>query len=116
MPRNDKWKVFLELMMDNNTTMTAAHDEIVTMLIEKPAAIQRGNGLTPEALLFAKNSGKGSNGGNGGKASKANRSPKSDKRDNEDERKEKDFPEVLSLPAVRAHHPELLEQATWRSS
>jgi len=91
-PRNDQWKVFLELMMDKNATMTATPDEIVTKLIEKEAAIKRENGLAPEALLFAKNGGKG---GNGGKAGKGGRSPKrdkrDDKRDNKDERKEKDF-------------------------
>jgi len=33
-PRNDEWKVFLELMMDKNATMTATPDEIVTKLVE----------------------------------------------------------------------------------
>jgi hypothetical protein len=33
-PRNDKWKPFLELMIDKNTMMTATPDEIITMLIE----------------------------------------------------------------------------------
>ena len=51
-PRNDKWNVFMELMMDKNATMTATIDEIVTKLIEKDAAINRENGLTPEALLL----------------------------------------------------------------
>jgi len=89
-PRNDEWKVFLELMMDKNVTITALHDEIVTKLVEKEAAIKRQNGLAPEALLFAKKGGKGG-GGNGGKAGKGGRSPKRDKRDTKDEKKEKDF-------------------------
>jgi hypothetical protein len=62
-PRNDEWKVFLELMMDKNTTMTATCDVIVNKLIEKKAAIKREKGLAPEALLFAKKGG-----GNSGKA------------------------------------------------
>ena len=90
-PRNNEWKVFLELMMDINTTMTATPDEIVTKLIEKAAAIKRENGLAPEDLLFAKKGGKGGI----GKAGKGGRGPKSDKRDNKrdnkDDRKEKDF-------------------------
>jgi hypothetical protein len=92
-PRNNKWKVFLELMMDKNATMTATPNEIVTMLVEKEAAIKRENGLAPEAPLFAKKGGKG--GGNGGKAGKGGKSPRrdwrDDKRDNKDDRKEKDF-------------------------
>ena len=72
-PRNDEWKVFLELMMDKNTTMTATPNEIVTKLIEKEAAIKRENGLAPEALLFAKK------GGRGGRGGKVGRSPKRDK-------------------------------------
>jgi len=90
-PRNDEWKVFLELMMDKNTTMTARPDEIVTKLVEKEAAIKRENGLAPEALLFAKKGGKG---GNGGKAGKGGRNPKRDKRDDKRDNKgdkEKDF-------------------------
>jgi len=89
-PRNDEWKVFLELRMDKNATMTATPDEIVTKLVEKEAAIKRENGLAPESLLFAKTGGKG--GGNGGKAGKGSRSPKRDKRDNkgDNDRKEKD--------------------------
>jgi hypothetical protein len=95
-PRNDEWKVFLELMMDKNATMTATPDEIVTKLVEKEAAIKRENGLAPEALLFSKKSGKGG-GGNGGKAGKGGRSPRRDKRDDKrdtkghNDRKEKDF-------------------------
>jgi hypothetical protein len=58
-PSNDEWKVFLELMLNKNTMMTTTPDEIVTKLIEKEAAIKKQNGLTPEALLFAKNGGKG---------------------------------------------------------
>jgi len=87
-PKNDKWKVFLELMMDKNATMTTTPDEIVTKLIEKIAAIKREKGLAPEALLFAK---KGD--GNGGKAGKGGKSPRRDKRDNkgDNDRKEKDF-------------------------
>jgi len=88
--RNDEWKVFLELMMDKNATITATPDEIVIKLVEKEAAIKREKGLALEALLFAKKGG-----GNGGKAGKGGRSPKrdkrDDKRDNKDDRKEKDF-------------------------
>ena len=86
-PRNNEWKVFLELMINKNATMTATPDEKVTKLVETEAAIKRANGLAPEALLFAKKGGKG---GNGGKAGKGGRSPKRDKRDNKDDRKEKD--------------------------
>jgi len=38
-PRNIKWNVFLQLMMNQNTRMTATSDEIVTKLIGKDAAI-----------------------------------------------------------------------------
>jgi hypothetical protein len=38
--KNYEWKVFLELMMDKNATMTATPDEIVTKLVEKEAAIK----------------------------------------------------------------------------
>jgi len=34
--------------------MTTMPDVIITKLVEKEAAIQRGNGLAPAALLFAK--------------------------------------------------------------
>jgi hypothetical protein len=90
-PRNDEWKVSLELMMDKNATMTATPDEIVTKLVEKEAAIKREHGLVPEALLFAKKGGRG--GGNGGKAGRGGKSPRRDKRDNKGDnyRKEKDF-------------------------
>jgi len=90
-PRNDEWKVFLELMMDKNATMTATPNEIVTKLVEKEAAIKRENGLAPDALLFTKKGGK--DGGNGGKAGKYGESPRRDKRDNtiDNDRKEKDF-------------------------
>jgi hypothetical protein len=89
-PRNDEWNVFLQLMMDKNTMMTTTPDEIITKLAAKDAAIKRENGLTPEALVFGKKSGKGGNGSNGGKAGKAGRSPKRDKGDNKGD-KEKDF-------------------------
>ena len=87
-PRNDEWKVFLELIIVKNATMTTTPDEIVTKLVEKEAAIKRENGLVPEALLFAKEGG-----GNGGKAGKGGKSPRMDKRDNkgDNDRKEKDF-------------------------
>jgi hypothetical protein len=93
-PKNDKWKVFLELMMDKNATITTTHNELVTKLFEKEAAIKRENDLAPEALLFRKMGGKG---GNGGKAGKGSKSPKrdrrNDKRDNkgDTDRKDKDF-------------------------
>jgi len=84
-PRNDEWKVFLELMMDKNVTMTAMPEEIITKLVEMEAAIKRENGLTPEAQLIAKKGGKGGRGGKVGK------SPRRDKRDNKDDRKDKDL-------------------------
>ena len=96
-PRKDEWKVFLELMMDKNATMTATPDEIITMLIEKEAAIKREKGLAPEALLFAKKGGKGGSGGYGGKAEKGGRSARRDKRDDkrdnkgDNDSKEKNF-------------------------
>jgi hypothetical protein len=73
-PRNEEWKVFMELIIDKNATMTANPDEIVTKLIQKEAAIKREKGLAPEALPVAKKGG-----GNGGKAGKGGRSPKRDK-------------------------------------
>jgi hypothetical protein len=88
-PRNDKWKVCLDLMMDKNATMTATPDEIVTKLVEKDAAINRENGLAPEALLIAKKGGRGGKGGKVGKSPK--RDKRDDKRDIKDDRKEKDF-------------------------
>jgi len=87
-PRNDEWKVFLELMMDKNAMMTTTPEEIVTKLVEKEAAIKRENGPAPEALLFAKKGGKGGRGGNVGKSPKRD---KRDKRDNKDDKKEKDL-------------------------
>jgi len=39
-PRNNEWKVFLELLMDQNARMTATPDEIVTKLVEQEAAIK----------------------------------------------------------------------------
>jgi hypothetical protein len=86
--RNDEWKVSLDLRMDNNATMTATPDEIVTKLVEKEAAIQGENGLAPVALLFAKKSGRGGRGGKVGKSPK--RDKQDDKRDNKGD-KEKDF-------------------------
>jgi hypothetical protein len=87
-----EWKVFLELMMDKNATMTATPNEIVTKLVEMETAIKRENGLAPEVLIFAKKGGKG--GGNGGKAGKGGKSPRRNKRDDKRDNKgdnEKDF-------------------------
>ena len=84
-PRSDEWKVFLELMMDQNVMMTATPDGIVTKLVEKEAAIKRENGLAPEALLFARKGGRG--GGNGGKAGRGGKSPRRDKRDDKRDNK-----------------------------
>jgi hypothetical protein len=88
-PKNDKWTIFLEVMMDKNAMRTATPNEIVTKHVEKEAALKGENGLAPEALLFAKK------GSKGGKAGKGGRSPKRDrrdnKRDNKDDTKEKDF-------------------------
>jgi hypothetical protein len=50
-------------MIDKNATMTATPTGIVTKLIEQEAAMKRQNGLTPEAVFFAKNGGKGGRGG-----------------------------------------------------
>jgi hypothetical protein len=86
-PRNDKWKVFLELMIDKNATMTATPDEVVTKRGEKEAAIKRENGLAPEALLFAKKGGKGGNGGNSSKAGKGGEGPRRDSRDDKRDNK-----------------------------
>jgi hypothetical protein len=88
-PRNNKWKVFLERVMDKNAIMTATPNEIVTKLVKKEAAIKRENGLAPEALLFAKKVGRGGRGGNVGKSTKSDNSE--DRRDNNDDTKEKDF-------------------------
>jgi len=76
--------------MNKKYTITATPGEMVTKLVENEAAIKRQNFLAPEALLFAKKSGKA---GNGNKASKGGRSPKRDKRDNKgaNDRKEKDL-------------------------
>jgi len=75
------------------TKITTTPDEIVTKIIEMPAAIMCGNGLTPDALLFATKSCTGGNSGNGGNAVKGSRRPRRDERDNtsdnKDERKEK---------------------------
>jgi hypothetical protein len=88
-PRNNMWKLSLELMMDKNAMMTATHDEIVTKLVEKEAAIETQNGLAAVPLLFAMN------GGKDGRGSAVAESPKRDKRDNEsdnkDDRTEKDL-------------------------
>ena len=80
-PRNDEWKVYLVLMTERNTTMTATTDEIVTKLVEKETAIKRENGLAPEALLFEKT------GGRGGRGGKAGISPKRDKGDDKTDNK-----------------------------
>jgi len=81
--------------MDYNATMTTTPDEIVTKLVEKEAAIKRGNGFASEALLFAKEGGKSGGGGYGGKAGKGGKSPNRDqrdtKRDTKNDRKEKGF-------------------------
>jgi hypothetical protein len=86
-PRNDEWRVILELMIDKHATVTATPDEIVTKLVEKKTAMKGENRLAPEVLFFARKGGKGGN----GKAGKGGRRPKRDKRDNKDDRKEKDF-------------------------
>ena len=80
-PRNDEWKVYLVLMTERNTTMTATPVEIVTKLVEKETAIKRENGLAPEALLFEKT------GGRGGRGGKAGISPKRDKGDDKTDNK-----------------------------
>jgi len=66
-PTNDEGKVFLELMMDRNATMTTTPNEIVTKLVQTDAAINRENLFAPEAQPFAKKGGIGSQVGKGGK-------------------------------------------------
>jgi hypothetical protein len=88
-PRNDEWRVILELMMDQNATMTTRPDEIVTKLVEMEAVMKSINGLAPAALHFAKKGGRG--GGNGGKAGRGGKSPRRNRRGNNDDKKEKDF-------------------------
>jgi hypothetical protein len=88
-PRTDQWKVCLELMMNTNATTTAMPDEIVTKLAKKQAAIKRENLLGPEALLFAKNGGRGSRGGKVGKSPE--RDTREDKRDKNENKTEKEF-------------------------
>jgi len=94
-PRNNEWKVFLELKMEKNATVATTPNEIVTKLVKKEVAIKRENGLAPDALLFAKKGGKGGNGRNGGNTGKGGRSlmrdKGDDKRDNKDDRREKDL-------------------------
>jgi hypothetical protein len=94
-PKNDEPKVFLELMMNKNATMTATPNDIVTKLVQKEATIKRENGLAPEALLFTKRSGKGGSGGNGGRGGIGVKSPRRDKRNDKDYRKEKDCRECF---------------------
>jgi len=83
--------------MDKNATMSAMPDEIVTNLVDKEAAIKRGNGLAPEALLFVKKGGKGGSGGYGGRGGIGGKSPKRDRRDEkrdnkgDNDREAKDF-------------------------
>jgi len=50
-------------MIDKNAMITTTPNEIVTKLVQKAAAIMGENGLTPEALFFAKMCGKGGKGG-----------------------------------------------------
>jgi hypothetical protein len=80
--------VFLELMMDENATLTSRPDEIVPTLVEKEAAIMRHNSPAPEAQLFTKKGGRGGRGSKVGKSPKRNK--RDDKRDNKGD-KEKDF-------------------------
>jgi hypothetical protein len=88
-PRNDEWRVILELMIDQNAMMTTRPDEIVTKLVEMEAVMKSINGLAPAALLFAKKGGRG--GGNGGKAGRGGKSPRRNRRGNNDDKKEKNF-------------------------
>jgi len=89
-PRNNEWKGFMELVMDNNAMMTTMPDELVIKLVYKEAAMERDIALAPEALLFAKT---GGNVGNGSKGGKGGKSPKRDERENEGDnnRKENDL-------------------------
>jgi len=88
-PRNDEWRVFLELMMDKNAMMTTTPKEIVTKLVEKEAAIKEENWLAPEPLLCAMYS------GNAGRGSSGGRSLKMDKRYSKNDRNENDLPKCF---------------------
>ena len=56
LPRNDDWKVFIEIMRDKDGTISMKPEEVVTKLLAQEAAIERDRGLSPETLLFAKKS------------------------------------------------------------
>jgi hypothetical protein len=86
-PRDNRWKGFLELMMEKNATMTTTPDEIITKLVKKKAVITRQNGLAPKGLTCAKKGGRGSRGGKVGKC--PNRAKKEHKRDYKDDSKGK---------------------------
>ena len=90
-PRNNEWKVFLELMLDKIATMTAMANEIVSKLVEKEAAIKREKGRSPAALLFPQK------GGKDGRGSKVGKCPMRDKRDNKghNNRKGKNLPKCF---------------------
>jgi len=88
---NDKWKVFLELIMNKTPQCPPPPEDIMSKLVEMEAAVKRVNELAPDALLFAKKGGKGGSGGNGGRGGKGDKSPKRDKRYNKDDRKEEDL-------------------------
>jgi len=88
--RNNKWKVFLPLMIHINVTMTAIPDEIVPIFVESEAAIIRENRNAPEAQLFANMCGKGGNGGNAGNVGKGSKLRSRQNRDNMEDNNEKD--------------------------
>jgi hypothetical protein len=88
-PSNDKWTVFLELMMDRDATITATTNVSVAKLVNLDVSTERVNGIAPEAVFFPKLGGEG--GGTGGKAGKDGKSPMRVKRDHTDNWKEKDL-------------------------
>ncbi|KAF8535289.1 hypothetical protein BDD12DRAFT_856103 [Trichophaea hybrida] len=54
-PRDDDWRVILEIMRDKSDSIATKPEEVVTKLIAQEAAIKREKGLAPEAQIFAKN-------------------------------------------------------------
>ena len=56
LPRNEDWKVFIEIMRDKDGTISMKPEDVVTKLLAQEAAIKRDKGLAPETLLFAKKS------------------------------------------------------------
>jgi hypothetical protein len=84
-PGKNKWKDFVQLIINKNAIMTTILEMIVMKLVEQCAAITRDDELAPQAFLVV------TTGLKDGKASKGSKSPRWNKRDNKDDRKEKDL-------------------------